>query len=411
MSLQVERLSKEVLSSYANTRAFLEGKSTLIEIAKQRDLYLNESLFFTTKHVERNRFWRIIDRCTYPVRIFLFYLAVFLSLSIALRFPSLGLRVYLMGKRIKRGFKDCCTTTKTHSYTIGSCTKESLPTTLQSTFSRGSLPPFRIKPMNPANKVTLLSRARNGPQKNLPEIQSLQPIEVTDAKLQNRTTSQLKFSTEGMCRGMSAWFVYLYLQTKHLFSDAQKQMISLSKIFADGAPIEAALLQAVLKNGGIINLSFGAPVILGKKPIQTIALMESKEKRQIANPLLAEKELNNLKMGAYFCYYSLHVVAFVKTSSNLGYFFDPNIGIIEIAGPDLGAELLGWLNESTYYNDESINTFRSKAESIPQFLPTCISESKKKNCPAFKRDREIHIYSMQLLDGAINIGPAPEQKG
>ncbi len=421
MSLQVQRVSKEVLSSYANTRTFLEGKSTLIEIAKQRDLFLNQPLAFTTKHVVRNRFWQISDRCTYPIRIFLFYLSIFLSLSIALQFPSLGLRVYLIGKRIKRGFKDCCTTTKTHSYTIGPCNKENSPRTSQSTFSFGpghrilnsSMLPLALKPENPVNKVTFLSWAINHPQKNLPEIQLLQTLEVTDPKLQKRTTtSKLKFSTEGVCKGVSLWFVYLYLQTKHLFSDAQKQMITIAKIFANGAPIEAALLHEVkTKIGNIIDLSFGAPGFLTPNPVQTIALAENTKKRQIANPSLAGKELDNLNVGAYLCHYPTHMVSFVKISSNLCYLFDPNTGILEFAGPDLGAELLAWLNETCYFNDESINEYRSDVESISQNLPSWMLESKKKNCPSFKRDREIQIYSIQLRERALHIGPAPEQIG
>lgn len=416
MSLQVQRLSKEVLSSYTNTRTFLEGKSTLIEIAKQRDLFLNQPLFFTTKQVKRNRFWQIIDKCTHPIRIFLYTWLAFLSLPIALRFPSLGLRMYLLGKRIKRGFKDCHTTTNTHSYTIGSCNKETPQTTCLSAFFsdrllNASLHLLALKPKNPANKVTLIGQTENYSQKNIPEVQSDQPIEVTDPKLQKQTSSHLKLSTKGICRGMSAWFVYLYLQTKHLYGDAQKHMLSLSKIFADGAPIEATLLQSVLNNGGIIDLNFGAPGFFDPNPVQTIALMESKGKRQIANPLLVEKELDNLKAGAYFCYFPNHAITFVKISSNLCYFFDPNAGILEFAGPQLGAELLAYLNDPWYLRDEAIHGYSSVVASATQYLPRCISESYKKNCPPCRRDREIHIYSLQLRDCALHIGPAPQQVG
>jgi len=408
MSLEVQRFSKEVVSSYANTRTFLEGKRTLLEIAKQRDLFLNQPLYFTSQHQNLSRAWRIIHVLTYPIRLIISYHLGLLAIMICTVSHPLSLRMHKLAKQIKIGFRNFGTITKTKTYAIGRCDKEIAPTKFQSCARIGYPKVFLPLVLNPkdATKTTLLSWTKNHAQKELTEILSLPPHEITDARLKKRMLSNNTFLRHtlqfrgtplqylvptmhlelrhkgGVCRGISDWFLYLYLQTNHLYADTQKHMVALSKIFADGAPIEAVLGQSLHeRKGKILSLEIGKNVTWFSEPIQTLDLIEVSGKRQIKDPSVVEKELANLKVGAYQCSFPNHSCVFIKTSEELSYWFDPNSGVVEIKGPDQAAKLFQELNQPRYFGDKTNSS------------------------------NNIRLYSVQLRESALHIGPAPEQIG
>lgn len=49
--------------------------------------------------------------------------------------------------------------------------------------------------------------------------------------------------SQGVCQGMSIWFLYLYFKTRSSFQDQKTHIAFLSNLFAKGAEVEAALLQ------------------------------------------------------------------------------------------------------------------------------------------------------------------------
>jgi hypothetical protein len=403
MSLQVQGFSKEVVSSYANTRTFLEGKSTLIEIAKQRDLFLNQPLYFTSQHRNLGRGWKIIHALTYPIRLIISYHLSIIAIFVSALSRPLGLRMHKVAKRIKIGFRNLGLITKTNTYAIGPCTGGVLPTKFQSCAQIDYPDVFLPLVLNrkEVTKRTLLSWTENEARKELTKVLSEPPHKITDVRIKKRALSSkvscmqalLRFRgtpflhllptmhlelrhEKGVCRGMSLWFLYLYLQTKHLYADTQKHMAVLSQIFAEGAPIEAVLLHSINVNKGkIMNLEIGKNETWFSEPVQTVDLIEVDGKRQIKDPSVVEKELANLKVGAYRCHFPNHCCVFIKTSENLSYWFDPNFGVVEISGPDQAAQLFYELNDPNYFGDKR---YTSNA---------------------------ITLYSVQLRESALHIGP------
>lgn len=355
MSLQIERLTKEVLTSYANTRSFLEGRSTIVDIAKQRDLFVGQPLYFTAEYRNPNRFWRVLHALTCPIRFVLraFLIGVgFYMIALTYIFPSLNslrLRIHKLAKQLKIGFRNFGST-KIHTYELGPCQKEK---SLAPTHPLPRLP-RALTEKHWKTQVTLLGWSQNIVRKENRELATQAPIQVTDPRLKKRTfhKGHVEFKG-GYCRGMSYWFLYLYFQTKHLYADARKQMFALSKIFRDGAPIEAMLLQGMYtRNGKIMNLCHNSEHHIGFHYLDNarkIELAEINGTRQIKDPTLAKKELTNLDVGAYICCFPTHAVVYIKVSQELSYFYNPNRWIMEVAGPHQGEHLFINLNKPKHF--------------------------------------------------------------
>ena len=120
-------------------------------------------------------------------------------------------------------------------------------------------------------------------------------------------------NSEGVCRGMSEWFVYLYFSTLKKFSDPTQHFTAVAKQFENGAPSEAVLIQNLcIKKGKMIGLKieYDAYKIcddnsgLGKK--------------------ITRRIINKIPPGVYTVRFPEHQCVYVKLNKNLSFYFDPN---------------------------------------------------------------------------------------
>jgi len=139
---------------------------------------------------------------------------------------------------------------------------------------------------------------------------------------------------DGICEGMSNWFLYLYVATKPWFANPRKHLIAITKQFEKGAPREASLLQSIfVKKGKILNANIQ----------REYAKLRYKD--YLNDKAGAKKIVDGLLPGAYHVSIrsdpniSGHSVVLIKINKNLSFFFDPNYGLYEINGENLS----GWL--------------------------------------------------------------------
>jgi hypothetical protein len=349
MSIQSPRFTKDVLASYENTRTFLEGRSTLLEIVKQRELFIQEPLFFTHTRLKLHRVWVWLHDVTHPIRqIFRIVLATLFKS----RFRPFALK---LDEKLKTGFRSFGTFEKTQTRAVGPCSHKNPPPTISFQNDPNDLEdllwPIKTSVLKVLG-ITLLQTTINKPQKGTEDLTEHPQIPLTDPRLQKRSFSSNVFIHEnrGICRGMSDWFNYLYLHTRDFFADPRNHMLTLGKVFAEGGPKEAIFLQGIYtRDGKILNMKIGMKT--GRslpKPNQRIALKVNGGKRELVNPALAEKQIDSLKPGIYEVRFPVHQCSYLKVSECLSYYFDPNLGILEIKGPILGKKLMLFWDRQDY---------------------------------------------------------------
>ncbi len=166
---------------------------------------------------------------------------------------------------------------------------------------------------------------------------------ITDPKVKKKTYCTIykgiKFNhNKGICRGMSEWFLYLYLHTKSQFSDPRSHMLALGKQFANGGGMDPTLLQSLnLKKGKLLNMKFGTQAPHTTRCPTPLHKHTPAEWKSQAGQIV--QRLQNLPAGAYGVGLPLHQTAYIKIDDRLGYFFDPNHGITEINGDAVGEKL------------------------------------------------------------------------
>lgn len=174
---------------------------------------------------------------------------------------------------------------------------------------------------------------------------------ITDPKIEDRTFCSLykgiKFNhKKGICRGMSQWFLYLYLKTMHQFSDPRRHMAALGKQFAKGGGTDPVLLQSIhLRKGKLLGMRIGDKS-LNSPGNPCGALYHYKFEDYRSKPKLIERALQQLPPGAYEIHLPFHLTSYIKINDNLGFFFEPNYGITEINGSAVGQKLYGLIAKS-----------------------------------------------------------------
>ena len=170
-------------------------------------------------------------------------------------------------------------------------------------------------------KIFRLHSTRNRPDKmgqivnNTPFIPAAQ---ITDEKVKDRTFCSIhagiKFDhPDGICRGMTDWFIYLYLNTKEQFSDPRSHMCMLGKLFKNGGGQEATLLQSIyIKKGKLLGLKVGTQNGLSPSSVPTFhhtwntAEWSSKKQEMV-------QQLQNMPAGAYQTWVPGHATAYIKS--------------------------------------------------------------------------------------------------
>jgi len=153
----------------------------------------------------------------------------------------------------------------------------------------------------------------------------------------------------GICSGMSYWFIYLYLRTKHLFADDRAHMNAIGKNFERGGGIESTFLQFMPRlhiGGNFPELHRGTHAVASAANLPHIGGLRGSgaylhQKYSCSHSSKAEfvDKFAQLPSGAYFLECCIHAMVFIKINNQLGFFFDPSHGVIEMRGDAVGEKL------------------------------------------------------------------------
>jgi hypothetical protein len=116
--------------------------------------------------------------------------------------------------------------------------------------------------------------------------------------------------------------------------------------------MDPTLLQTIyLRKGKLLNLKIGPQDPRG----QRTALIKHTPSQWKANRSEVIRQINAIPAGAYALGLPRHLTAFIKIDDQLGYFFDPNHGVLEIQGNELAEKLY----------DQVSNTLKETGETHP----------------------------------------------
>lgn len=122
----------------------------------------------------------------------------------------------------------------------------------------------------------------------------------------------------GICRGDSMWYIYLYLRTERLFSDPQHHRVAVAEQLKSGVPTHGVILQAL----------GDAQKLLGMKktscPENSVSLYELDTNRGRALEKIEALEPGTYRVGTYH-----HSLVYKKTATSHE-LFDPSFGEITL---------------------------------------------------------------------------------
>lgn len=226
-------------------------------------------------------------------------------------------------------------------------------------------------------KEHLLTRSFNGHQPENSDFYLHPNVGLRVRKFEN---NQCKFSSysqkrflmlDGICKGMCDWFTHLYFKTLPYYSTPDVHLQSIAKLFENGAPRQAEILQLFgwaedeLRNFILgLEIKKGDRVLLNDKTLLSIKNL----KEDKTNPSLFIKDLPS---GVYsvelMAFDQGHAISYFKISENVGFIFDPNIGLIKLARinqhEDLVEKLLNitrflkFVDENSYFHFHQITQF------------------------------------------------------
>lgn len=239
---------------------------------------------------------------------------------------------------------------------------------------------------NETSKVSKIASSINGPNKDGEIVNNHPPIPENqlDEAVQRLTfisaDKEIKFGhNKGICRGMSFWFIYLYLHTKDQFNNPRAHMAALGEQFKTGGGMDPTLLQSIcldavedkqsmdqgyfLQAGGyLLNLK------VDKSNAQTQSVRYSLDQWRKGDYEPVE-ELDLLPAGAYAVSLPEHQTVFIKINRQLGYFFDPNFGIVEIQGSYLSFELHDKVSHSLIAIGHAQSPMEELTDPYIRFIP------------------------------------------
>lgn len=243
---------------------------------------------------------------------------------------------------------------------------------------------FQNEKLNIQNifKKTLLVHSINAHQPQHSDFYLHPPVNLrvrTFEKDQYKTGSLVRrnfFMPNGICDGMCIWFTYLYFKTLPFYPDSETQLQTIAKLFENGAPRQAELIQL------ISNCSFGenkmCESILGlemQKNDSQLSLNKNLFSIKAMNENKSSHLFNDLSIGVYSVLLVLdedgygfasnaHALRYFKINEKLGFIWDPNVGLIKLAGSHHQKELVEKLlncagliksvNENSYFKFQQI---------------------------------------------------------
>ncbi|MGC1878473.1 MAG: hypothetical protein WA678_03745 [Rhabdochlamydiaceae bacterium] len=218
---------------------------------------------------------------------------------------------------------------------------------------------------NETTKVAMIMASENHPNKEgeivnthplIPESQS--PVSVTKRTYSSVHNHEIRFNyKQGICRGISNWFLYLYLKTKNQFPDPRAHMAALGEQFKNGGGMDPTLLQSIfLRKGKLLDLKIGTQPAHSTTVRHPVSSIEHPPHRWKTSSTEMIDQLKTLPPGAYTVRVPSHRMAFVKIDDRLGFFFNPNEGIIEICGNELGEKLYTQITYALKNVEEAVSS-------------------------------------------------------
>ena len=290
--------NESVFASYGSLKNYLNGAEAIQQVVSQKDR--RSTPVYTPFHAKLDCKWEVCQIATAPFRWILAFVLEILAEGIGLfGATSTAKELKNVSKHLEIGF-DVFSEDTTRMLIIKQ-TKNRPNTQGQIINHHPSIPMNRIPDPKVVRKI----------------------IDARAVELNHR---------DGICRGMSDWFLYLYLKTKNQFNVPRAHMRALGKQLSKGGGAEATLLQSLFINKGkLLGLNIGFQPTHSGHAVSTVASInwnsESEENRT--------QFLQALPAGAYAIRFSNHQMAFVKCNNNLAYYFDPSLGIVEIEGAEM----------------------------------------------------------------------------
>jgi|GEM_PF-4857821 hypothetical protein len=132
---------------------------------------------------------------------------------------------------------------------------------------------------------------------------------------------------DGICSGICDWFTYLYFKTMPFYADPESHLIAVAKMFENGAPRQAGLLQLFDRIHDKIREFFLDFEDKNEGKLFFKELTENKEK--------SFSFIKNLPVGVFLISFSTglgtgHALRYFKIREDLEFLFDPNIGLIKL---------------------------------------------------------------------------------
>lgn len=184
------------------------------------------------------------------------------------------------------------------------------------------------------------------------------------------------FMSDGLCKGECVWFTYLYFKTLSYFSDPEFQLQTIARLFENGAPRQAELIQLFgWTDVEIIEFILGTGLKINEQisSIDTDLLKVNDLSNKLAK---STNFLKDLPLGAFSIVLSInssqgHEIRYFKISENLGFIFDPNIGLIKLKETNqhldlaekliISARIINSLDEYSYYEIHQITSRDQRA--------------------------------------------------
>jgi hypothetical protein len=225
-------------------------------------------------------------------------------------------------------------------------------------------------------KIFKIATSRNGPNREGKIVNEHPAIPESrlDAKARKRSFCsifhEVRFGHyEGICRGESDWFLYLYLKTKDQFTNPRVHLAAIAEQFENGGGMDPTVLQSVFLRGGkVLNLRRGKRDAAGR--LLEHYVIKHKHNDWRTNPSEMIRKIKALPVGAYRVGLPVHTTAFIKVSDQLGYYFDPNYGVIEIQGSELSEKLYAQVSSVLKYTGDSDMPIANSVDFCPYALRT-----------------------------------------
>lgn len=343
MTCLTDPFSKQILNNFSDLQAFLSGKEEIDWISQSEN---RDNRTYVSK-LYYNR-WQIAWICVKaPFEwIFVLFCEAVAFLSEKLGSTRLNRVFTLLAKHHQADFssfesqhtygKQFLIPSRNfhHLWTCDYYNKDSLPvSSIEDAQVKELL--FDTSLANEHSHSKLLKKPVEGLQiKNI--VENLKKIHYIHFYIRN-----------GLCRGDTSWWLYLFLSTQHLFKNPYHHIIAVSKMFEKGVSRQAALLQQLnLAESKVLKMSFNYSLNISQQQIEQ-------------NSEAAIESLKKLPAGPYGVGLHNHRIAYVKIDDQLGFVRDPNRGVIALEGPNQANELLNYIRPYNNHADASSVYFES----------------------------------------------------